>query len=69
MRLALLAVVHLAVCTALPLTKEESTVPVKSVSINHNEDVPAAINFQSEAVVELQKLSLAGMCFIALTGP
>jgi hypothetical protein len=50
------------------LTKEESTVPVKSVSINHNEDVPAAINFQSEAVVELQKLSLAGMCFIALTG-
>merc|ERR1711871_35699 len=64
-RLMIVAALCLAVCEALPLHGSKGQeVSVKSKTLSKDEDLNT-ISFQES---ESQKLSLAGMCFLALTG-
>merc|ERR1711907_481015 len=64
-RLLIVAALCLAVCEALPLHGSKGQeVSVKSKTLSKDEDLNT-ISFQES---ESQKLSLAGMCFLALTG-
>jgi len=64
-RLLIVAALCLAVCEALPLHGSKGQeVSVKSKTLSKDEDLNT-INFQES---DSQKLSLAGMCFLALTG-